>query len=167
MLVFVPVRVALSDQLRETSNPWHTSSSDVREPSKVCLPFDVEFCDPWLVCQYVPDQLVEVGCRVRPSLGWVELGLVPLILERTRLEFCVDVVANTDKLLFIVRASQQDDSHSNQIATRDPRRQRGRRLQLAINQQSRTRSTQPAQPATYLKLERVNPQWYWSYHARV
>lgn len=105
----------------------------------VYLPFDVELCNPWLVCEYVPDQLVNVrrrieigtnATRTRPRDGTraVQLLLIPLLLERSLFKLCIDVVTNPDKLLIVVTTTQQDNSHPNKITRRNSTRQRRRSL---------------------------------------
>lgn len=79
------------------------------------LPFDVELCDPGFVREDVPDEFVHVVRRIRGCEGGIELSSIPRLLERSFLKLGIDVVSNPHKLLLVVRASQQDYSHPDEV----------------------------------------------------
>ena len=73
--------------------------------SATSRPFNVEPCDPWLLTQHIPYQLVPQW-RLRRNFQCPQLFVFI---------FGMHVVSNSDKFLVAIGSCKQDNSDANQV----------------------------------------------------
>ena len=143
-----------------------TRSAGRLPESSLNAPFDVESSDAWLLGQDASDERVDVlrGIwRYEPfRSGIVFEGRVEAGLERGVAVLGVDVVAYPDELLLGVRAREEDDGHADEVARRNPGRQRRGGLARWSAPPDQARPS-----PTHLELEAVHSDGDWADHARV